>query len=106
MYQIANEPAPDVRTLRPELPQELADILSKALTKSPEQRYQTGEELAAELRKVLALAAALEVPDKAVGTDEANTSALLMKAGVLNRQERFNEALACYERALEVHRSS
>jgi serine/threonine-protein kinase len=54
MYQIANQPAPSVRTLRPELPQELADILGKTLAKSPSERYQTGGELAADLRRVVA----------------------------------------------------
>jgi serine/threonine protein kinase len=54
MYQIANQPAPDVRERRPELPQELADILSKTLSKSPAQRYQTGLEIAADLRKTIA----------------------------------------------------
>ena len=44
--------------------------------------------------------------DAAVTRDESNTAALLMKAGVLNRQERFDEALSCYERALAVHRSA
>jgi hypothetical protein len=42
MYQVANQPAPSVRALRPERPQELADILNKTLSKSPAQRYQTG----------------------------------------------------------------
>lgn len=55
MYQIANQPAPSVRTLRPELPQELADILGKTLAKSPLERYQTGGELAADLRRVAAV---------------------------------------------------
>lgn len=54
VYQIANQPAPDVRERRPELPQELADILSKTLSKSPAQRYQTGLEIAADLRKTIA----------------------------------------------------
>ena len=54
MYQIANQPAPDVRERRPELPPELADILSKTLSKSPAQRYQTGLEIATDLRKIIA----------------------------------------------------
>jgi serine/threonine-protein kinase len=52
MYQIANTPAPGVRELRPELPQDLADILAKTLAKSPSERYQTGAEIAAALRAV------------------------------------------------------
>ena len=55
MYQIANQPTPSVRVPRPELPQELADILDKTLSKSPAQRYQTGGELAADLHRVIAV---------------------------------------------------
>jgi CHASE2 domain-containing sensor protein len=53
MYQIANQPAPDVRDLRPELPAALADILAKTMVKAPEGRYQTGAELAADLQRVM-----------------------------------------------------
>ena len=52
MYQIANTPAPSVREIRPELPQDLADILAKTLAKSPSERYQTGAEIAAAPRAV------------------------------------------------------
>ncbi len=53
MYQIANQPAPSVRILRPQLPQALADILDRLLVKSPDARLQTGTELSDQLRKVL-----------------------------------------------------
>jgi serine/threonine protein kinase len=44
------EPAPDVRTFRPDVPECLAQALNKALAKPPEERWQT----AAEMREVLA----------------------------------------------------
>eukprot|EP01041_Mallomonas_annulata_P016641 gene16641-34642_t len=53
MYQIANQPAPSVRSLRPELSQALADALERTLAKSPGDRFQTGAELAAQLRGCL-----------------------------------------------------
>ena len=53
MYQIANQTAPDVRTLRPELPAALADILSKTLAKAPQLRYPNGAEWAADVQAVL-----------------------------------------------------
>ena len=53
MYQIANQPAPSVRSLRPELSQALADVLDRTLAKSPDARYQTGGELAAQLRRCI-----------------------------------------------------
>jgi eukaryotic-like serine/threonine-protein kinase len=35
------QPAPDIRTLRPEIPVELASGLARALTKTPEERWQS-----------------------------------------------------------------
>lgn len=57
MYRIANEPAPDVRTLRPELPEALANVVALALEKRPEVRYADGRQLAADLRAVAAMLA-------------------------------------------------
>ena len=64
MYQIANQEPRRVCDLRPELSPQLADILSRALAKSPSQRYQTGGELAAELQGLRAL------PEKLAGGHE------------------------------------
>lgn len=50
------------------------------------------------------LADALSQFDSATKADPKCTTALLLKAGVLDRQEKFDEALACYERALELNR--
>jgi serine/threonine-protein kinase len=52
MYQIANEPAPDIRLLRPELSEALANVVALALEKRPEMRYGDGAELADDLRTV------------------------------------------------------
>ena len=59
MFQIANQSPPDVRTLRPELPAGIADLLNRSLSKSPGERYQTGADLAAELKRLQALAGTL-----------------------------------------------
>ena len=56
MHQIADDVAPDVRSLRPELPQALADVVARAIEKRPEARYADGDRFAADL---LALALAL-----------------------------------------------
>ena len=54
MYKIANDPAPDIRTIRKELPQSLAKLVALSLSKRPEARYQSGDQLAADLRVVIA----------------------------------------------------
>ncbi len=54
MYKIANDEAPDIRIIRPELSAALADVIALALSKRPELRYQTGEQFAADLRNVMA----------------------------------------------------
>jgi eukaryotic-like serine/threonine-protein kinase len=53
MFQIANEPAPDVRTLRPELPEAVANVVALALEKRPEIRYAEGQQFAADLRMLV-----------------------------------------------------
>ena len=68
MYQIANEPAPDIRSLRPELPQELADVVALALEKRPEVRYADGGQMAQDLRTLVA--AMLVAPPAESGTVE------------------------------------
>lgn len=62
MYKIANEEAPDIRTLRPELSAELADIVARALSKRPETRYQGGDEFAADLRGIFSQTTNLAAP--------------------------------------------
>ena len=53
MRQIVNDTAPDVRTLRPELPEALANVVALALEKRPELRYADGHQFAADLLAVL-----------------------------------------------------
>ena len=53
MYQIANEPHPNIKTLQPELPACLRAVIDRALAKNPDQRYQTGDEFSQALRKCL-----------------------------------------------------
>jgi serine/threonine-protein kinase len=51
---ITTQEAPDVRTLRPDLPQPVAEVVALALEKQPELRYRNGQDLAADLRLVAA----------------------------------------------------
>jgi serine/threonine protein kinase len=49
MNRIVNDTAPDVRTLRPELPEALANVVALALEKRVELRYADGSQLADDL---------------------------------------------------------
>jgi eukaryotic-like serine/threonine-protein kinase len=55
MFKIANEPHLDIRTVKPDLPACLVAIIDRALVKDADQRYQTGGEMAKDLRACLAL---------------------------------------------------
>jgi eukaryotic-like serine/threonine-protein kinase len=54
MYKIASEEAQDIRVIRPNLPENLANIIALSLSKRPETRYQDGDQFAADLRAVMA----------------------------------------------------
>lgn len=54
MFRIANEPHPDIRAVRNGLPACVAAIINRALTKNPDQRYQSGEQMARAIRLCLA----------------------------------------------------
>ena len=55
MRQIANDAAPDVRSLRPELPEALANVVALALEKRVALRYSDGHQLADDLHAVAAM---------------------------------------------------
>ena len=50
MYKIANEHAPDILQYNSKIPPALVAFLDKAMSKDADQRHQTGEEFAFELR--------------------------------------------------------
>jgi serine/threonine-protein kinase len=54
MFKIANEPHVDILTVRPDVPDCLVAIVSKALAKNPDERFQTGEEMAKAIRECAA----------------------------------------------------
>lgn len=62
MQQIATEPAADIRTHRPRLPEALALILALSLEKRPELRYASGEQMARDLEAILVMSMQTEEP--------------------------------------------
>ena len=63
MFKIANEPHPDIRSINPAIPPALAAVIDRAMCKNIEQRYQTGTEMARDLRASLNAAAPADVGD-------------------------------------------
>jgi len=54
MYKIANEEAADIRIIRKDLSERIAQIVAHSLSKKPETRYQDGDAFAADLREAIA----------------------------------------------------
>ena len=75
MFEIANEPAPDVRSLRANLPESLALVVALALEKRPELRYANGDQFADDLDAVAAQLSALPDLDLA-GASASGVQAL------------------------------
>lgn len=75
MRQIATEPAPDVRTHRPGLPESLALVLAVALEKRPELRYPSGEQMARDLEAVLVMNLPVEPAAPRVSRQQDDTQA-------------------------------
>ena len=50
MFKIANEAPVDILSVNPNVPPALVAFLDRALSKDPDQRFQTGEEFGAALR--------------------------------------------------------
>ena len=92
MYKIANEPAPDIRIIRAELPEKLANIVALSISKKPETRYQDGNQLAGDLRFIMgglsgsqstANTVASSLASGAVTTDAAHQATIVAAAAVV-----------------------
>ena len=53
MFKITQEEAADPRTHRNDIPEAIAIVINKALTKDVDARYQTGNQFAADLKAFL-----------------------------------------------------
>jgi len=67
MFKIANEPPTDILSVNPNLPPALVAFLDKALSKNPDERYQTGEEFGGALRATQGGSASQNPAAKAAG---------------------------------------
>lgn len=74
MFKIANEPAPDVRTLNSAVSDQLAAVVARALSKSLEVRYATGQAMAEALQMCLQPSVLTETVGVTVGAEDAALS--------------------------------
>ncbi|MFI5345759.1 MAG: CHASE2 domain-containing serine/threonine-protein kinase [Elusimicrobiota bacterium] len=58
LFQIANDPTPDILEVNPKLPPALKAVIEQGLAKNPDERFARGSDLAAAIRGVLSGAAA------------------------------------------------
>ena len=79
MSQIVNQRAPDIRSLRPELPAALADVVALTLEKRPELRHADGRQLALDLQLI---AARMDAASEPAAPPEADAGADLFASTV------------------------
>ncbi|MEJ2720335.1 MAG: protein kinase [bacterium] len=72
-YSILNEPPRSLKTLRPDAPEGLVEIVEKALAKDPEERYQRVAEMLADLKR---LKARLKPDTRQPQTDDTNVPSI------------------------------
>ncbi|HEX9722901.1 MAG TPA: serine/threonine-protein kinase, partial [Vicinamibacteria bacterium] len=83
LYKIVNEPVPPILKEDPDLPQEVQEILSRALAKQPGDRFRTASEMAQELEKLL------EIYRKTLPRPSAELQTKLNELEELRREERW-----------------
>jgi serine/threonine-protein kinase len=113
-FKIMNESHTSLRSYLQDYPPALDEIVEKSLAKSPDDRYQTGEDFADALHEVIEelkrsrvselfndaerltterrFAPALELLDEAIKLDPANTQARKLRKFVREHQERIRRA--------------
>ncbi|MDB5872320.1 MAG: hypothetical protein JWQ07_1762 [Ramlibacter sp.] len=82
MYKIANEEAPDIRIIRKEISERLANVVALSLSKRSETRYQDGDQFAADLKSVLA-----ELTGAPIAAASAAPAASSLPPGVVMRPD-------------------
>jgi serine/threonine protein kinase/WD40 repeat protein len=54
IHQVLNHTPASLRRIRPEIPRDLETVIAKAIAREPQSRYQTAEQMAADLRRFVA----------------------------------------------------
>ena len=97
MFKIANEEAPDIRVIRPELPASVADIVALSLSKRTETRYQDGNIFAADLRTAMA---AMDSSPASTGARTESTSSRVEDKTVAFRAASAPQAVESFDKTV------
>ena len=84
-----NEQPPEPRTIRPGVPPAVASIISRAISKEPTERFQTGEDLAAVLRRAAANLTDADVTHFAPPESVMSLSTRLLPGGGVPQPSQF-----------------
>ena len=86
MRKQVSDPVPPPRKLRSDIPEEMEEVMLKALAKSPEDRYQQMEDFLADLHEAYALVADITSPYQNIGQvtpqTPPNINAIRLKASI------------------------
>ena len=93
-------PAPDVRTVRPGLSAGFAAIVAKLLAKDPDDRYQSGQGLVADLRR---LAAGGERGERPFPLGSRDVAGGKVDAPLVGREAELTELLGRWDKARSGH---
>jgi hypothetical protein len=77
MMMVLNDPLPDIRQIRKEIPEGLATVVEKALAKVQADRFQTMGEMAAALQQVKAQVASRALADTVLDDERAEQATVL-----------------------------
>jgi tetratricopeptide (TPR) repeat protein len=80
-YAIRNEPPPPLREVRPEIPEEVEQLVFRALHKDPAVRFQSGRELARALRQVRGQTLPMDLRTEAVAAPSSVSMAARQPPG-------------------------
>jgi serine/threonine protein kinase len=99
LYAIVNEDPPLLSSVRPDLPPELERVITKALRKSPEERYASVQTMVEELDKIKSQVLQAKVM---AGTNVQEAESLLREARDLMTHGKYRESFARLERILKL----
>jgi eukaryotic-like serine/threonine-protein kinase len=99
-FQIVNAPAPDLRTMRADLPHALVQVVERALAKQPEDRFASAEEMAAALKRSTHVLPDTILESTTVQAVQPRTQVVFTEAGLGTLERRLAQYIGPIARVL------